>query len=63
MIGILGVIILLGIAFAMSNNPKKINAFKKSGLKVNKRIPIKIESNAHNKSYLDTKAKKLGHLM
>ena len=25
MIGILGVIILLGIAFAMSNNPKKIN--------------------------------------
>ena len=24
MIGILGVIILLGIAFAMSNNPKKL---------------------------------------
>ena len=47
----------------LTNNPKKIDALKKSGLKVNKRIPIKVESNAHNKSYLDTKAKKLGHLM
>ena len=47
----------------LTNNPKKIVALEKSGLKVNKRIPIKVESNAHNKSYLDTKAKKLGHLM
>ena len=47
----------------MTNNPKKIVALEKSGLKVNKRIPIKSESNAHNKNYLDTKAKKLGHLM
>ena len=47
----------------LTNNPKKIVALEKSGLKVNKRIPIKIESNAYNKSYLDTKAKKLGHLM
>ena len=47
----------------MTNNPKKIDAIKKSGLKINKRIPIKSESNDHNKSYLNTKAKKLGHLM
>ena len=47
----------------LTNNPKKIVALEKSGLKVNKRIPIKSESNTHNKSYLDTKAKKLGHLM
>ena len=47
----------------LTNNPKKIVALEKSGLKVSKRIPIKSESNAHNKSYLDTKAKKLGHLM
>ncbi len=47
----------------MTNNPKKIEAVEKSGLKVNKRIPIKIKSNDHNKNYLDTKAKKLGHLM
>ena len=47
----------------LTNNPKKIVALEKSSLKVNKRIPIKSESNAHNKNYLDTKAKKLGHLM
>ena len=47
----------------MTNNPKKIDALEKSGLKVNKRISIKMESNAHNKSYLNTKVKKLGHLM
>jgi len=47
----------------MTNNPKKIDAIKKSGLKINKRIPIKSKSNDHNKSYLSTKAKKLGHLM
>ena len=47
----------------MTNNPKKIDALEKSGLKVNKRIPISIESNTHNKSYLHTKVKKLGHLM
>ena len=47
----------------MTNNPKKIDAIEKSGLKINKRIPIKSESNDHNKSYLNTKVKKLGHLM
>ena len=47
----------------MTNNPKKIDALEKSGLKVNKRIPIRIKSNTHNKSYLNTKVKKLGHLM
>ena len=47
----------------MTNNPKKIDAIEKSGIKINKRIPIKCKSNDHNKNYLDTKAKKLGHLM
>ena len=47
----------------MTNNPKKIDAIEKSGLRINKRIPIKSKSNDHNKTYLDTKAKKLGHLM
>ena len=46
----------------MTNNPKKINALEKMGLKVNKRIPILSESNEHNKKYLTTKAQKLGHL-
>jgi len=47
----------------MTNNPRKIHAIKKSGLKINKRIAIKSKLNDHNKGYLNTKAKKLGHLM
>ena len=47
----------------MTNNPRKIHAIKKSGLKINKRIAIKSKLNDHNKDYLNTKAKKLGHLM
>ena len=47
----------------MTNNPKKVDAIEKSSLKINKRISIKSKSNDHNRSYLDTKAKKLGHLM
>ncbi|SVD41345.1 uncharacterized protein METZ01_LOCUS394199 [marine metagenome] len=47
----------------MTNNPKKINALEKMGLKVNKRVPILSKLNQHNKKYLTTKAKKLGHLM
>ena len=47
----------------MTNNPKKINALEKMGLKINKRVPILSTSNEHNKKYLKTKAQKLGHLM
>ena len=47
----------------MTNNPKKIDAIEKAGLKINKRIPIKSDFNDYNKDYLNTKAKKLGHLM
>jgi len=47
----------------MTNNPKKIDAIEKSGLIINKRIPIKGESNDHNRGYLNTKVKKLGHLL
>ena len=47
----------------MTNNPRKIDAFEKSDLKINRRIPIKIKYNDHNKNYLTTKIKKLGHLM
>ena len=46
----------------MTNNPKKIKALEKMGLQINKRIPILSKSNRHNKRYLTTKAKKLGHL-
>ena len=47
----------------MTNNPKKIDALGKMGLIINKRVPILGKSNDYNKKYLNTKAKKLGHLM
>ena len=47
----------------MTNNPKKIDALEKMGLKINKRVPILSKSNDYNKKYLHTKVKKLGHLM
>lgn len=47
----------------MTNNPKKIDALGKMGLKINKRVPILSKSNDYNKKYLSTKVKKLGHLM
>ena len=47
----------------MTNNPSKIEALEKSGLTVNKRIPIKSKITKYNRDYLKTKAEKLGHLL
>ncbi|MCD6422767.1 MAG: bifunctional 3,4-dihydroxy-2-butanone-4-phosphate synthase/GTP cyclohydrolase II [Elusimicrobia bacterium] len=48
----------------LTNNPKKIVGLSGFGLKVVKRVPIKIkEVNPHLKNYLKTKKKKLGHLL
>jgi len=47
----------------ITNNPNKIEALKKNGLIINKRIPIKSKITKYNKDYLNTKANKLGHLL
>jgi GTP cyclohydrolase II len=47
----------------MTNNPKKIEAMEKLGVTVAERVPLLVNRNAFNNSYLDTKAKKMGHLM
>jgi GTP cyclohydrolase II len=44
----------------MTNNPDKVAALKASGIKVASRIPHKFPANAHNRDYLQTKAK-AGH--
>ena len=46
----------------MTNNPRKIVGLEGYGLSVVKRVPIKIESQKHNKNYLGTK-EKLGHML
>jgi len=45
----------------LTNNPKKIESLK--GVEIIERLPIKVEPNPHNKSYLKTKKEKMGHLL
>jgi GTP cyclohydrolase II len=46
----------------MTNNPEKVAALQAAGITVAERVPHAFESNEHNRAYLDTKAKKAGHL-
>ena len=47
----------------MSNNPDKIKALEKAGLKVVERVPIEVESEEPAAHYLKIKKEKMGHLI
>jgi len=47
----------------MTNNPRKIDAMEKMGVRVSERVPLLVNRNAFNNTYLNTKESKLGHLM
>ena len=47
----------------MTNNPRKIAAMEKLGVTVSERVPLLVNRNAFNNSYLNTKEAKLGHMM
>ena len=47
----------------LTNNPRKIEALAKGGLRIAERVPIECGRNSHNDAYLTTKANKLGHLL
>ena len=47
----------------MTNNPRKVVALKGYGLAIVERVPLVIEPNELNARYLDTKRRKLGHLL
>lgn len=46
----------------LTNNPEKIRGFKGSGIKVT-RVPIVIPEDKINESYLETKRKRMGHML
>jgi len=46
----------------LSNNPDKIAALEKAGIKVSERVPCEVAPSAHTEDYLRTKKQKLGHL-
>jgi GTP cyclohydrolase II len=46
----------------LSNNPDKVEALERAGVKVVERVPCEVEFNAQSEAYLKTKKAKLGHL-
>lgn len=47
----------------LTNNPKKIVGLEGYGLEITERVSIEIAPNSINKSYLDTKRDKMGHMI
>jgi GTP cyclohydrolase II len=46
----------------LSNNPDKVAALERAGIKVVERVPCEAASNIHAEDYLKTKKDKMGHL-
>ena len=47
----------------LTNNPRKIERLSELGIKVHKRIPIEISASPTSSLYLETKRKRMGHLL
>lgn len=47
----------------LSNNPKKLLGLEGYGLEVVETVPIIVQPNQYNRNYLETKEKKMGHLL
>lgn len=56
---------LLGInkVKLLTNNPEKINGLEQNGIQVVKRIPLTVNTNKHNITYLNTKQERMHHLL
>jgi GTP cyclohydrolase II len=46
----------------LSNNPDKVAALERAGIKVLERVPCEVSASPHAEDYLKTKKEKLGHL-
>jgi 3,4-dihydroxy 2-butanone 4-phosphate synthase/GTP cyclohydrolase II len=47
----------------LTNNPRKVIGLEGYGLKIVEQVPIRTKPNQHNARYLETKRKKMGHLL
>ncbi len=47
----------------LSNNPQKIKALEKAGVRISERLPCEVPPLSSNETYLRTKKEKLGHLL
>ena len=63
----IGAAILTAMGFSkvrlLTNNPKKVDMMQANGITVTERVPLKVGHNPLNAKYLDTKAKKSGHIL
>lgn len=46
----------------LSNNPDKVAALERGGIKVVERVPCEVSVSVHSEDYLKTKKEKMGHL-
>jgi len=46
----------------LSNNPEKVEALERAGVRVIERVPCEVAASAHTEDYLRTKKDKMGHL-
>ncbi|MBN2228465.1 MAG: GTP cyclohydrolase II [Candidatus Thorarchaeota archaeon] len=46
----------------LTNNPEKIHQLRSAGIQIDERIPLIVEPSEYSRAYLETKAKKSGHL-
>jgi len=53
----------VGSIALLTNNPDKIAQLRAQGIAVTRRIPHQVAPNAHNRFYLETKARRSGHLL
>lgn len=47
----------------LTNNPHKVEALRQAGLDVTERVQHRFPANPHNQGYLETKAKRAGHIL
>jgi len=47
----------------MTNNPDKVSALCEDGIEVTRRIDHRVEPNDFNRSYLETKRERMGHIL
>jgi GTP cyclohydrolase II len=63
----IGAAILQSMGFSavrlLTNNPHKVDMMQANGIAVVERVPLKVGLNPLNARYLDTKAKKSGHIL
>ena len=53
----------IGSIHLMTNNPEKVSQLQKYGVTVSRRLPHLLPPNPHNRFYLETKARRSGHVI